>query len=77
MAVGFVLIKTQPATEYNVYNALLKIPEIKETVPLFGEYDLIVKIEAQTFDKLGEIIVEKIRSIKGINETKTLTGTKF
>ena len=77
MAIGFVLIKTVPASEYNVYNTLLKVPEIKEAIPLFGEYDLIVKIEAPDFDKLGEIIVEKVRSIDGVQETKTLTGTKF
>ncbi|HHH79752.1 MAG TPA: Lrp/AsnC family transcriptional regulator, partial [Thermoplasmatales archaeon] len=29
------------------------------------------------FEKLGEVVVNKIRSIKGVVDTKTLTGTKF
>ena len=34
------------------------------------------KIEVEDFEKLGEIVVEKIRSIKGVIDTKTLTGVQ-
>jgi len=44
---------------------------------LFGEYDLIAKIEAEDFESIGNIVVNKIRTIEGIIDTKTLTGTKF
>ncbi len=47
MAIGFVLISTAPAKEHEVYNELLKVKEIVELHPLFGEYDLIAKIEAE------------------------------
>ncbi|MDH7506797.1 MAG: Lrp/AsnC ligand binding domain-containing protein [Candidatus Thermoplasmatota archaeon] len=77
MAIGFVLISAAPAHEHEVYNKLSKIKEIIELHPLFGEYDIIAKIEAEDFEKLGKIIVEKIRSINGVIDTKTLTGTKF
>jgi DNA-binding Lrp family transcriptional regulator len=45
MAIGFVLISTAPAKEHEVYNQLLNVKEIVELHPLFGEYDLIAKIE--------------------------------
>ena len=77
MAIGFVLIKAAPAYEHEVYNQLLKIPEIIELHPLFEEFDLIAKIESENFEKLGDIVINKIRSITGIIDTKTLTGTKF
>jgi DNA-binding Lrp family transcriptional regulator len=77
MAIGFVLISAAPAREHEVYNKLSKVKEIIELHPLFGEYDIIAKIEAEDFEKLGKIIVEKIRSINGVIDTKTLTGTKF
>ena len=73
MPIGFILINTTHALEYEVYNKLLKVPEIIELHPLFGEYDLIAKIEAEDFEKLGEIVSDKIRSIKGVIDTKTLT----
>ena len=77
MAVGFVLINVSPAHEHDVYNKLSKIPQIVELHPLFGEYDLIAKIDAPDFEELGTIIVNKIRSITGILDTKTLTGLTF
>ena len=77
MAVGFVLISTAPTKEREVYKELTKISDIVEIHPLFGEYDIIAKIEADSFDKLGKIIVNKIRSIRGVVDTKTLTGTQF
>ena len=77
MAIGFVLISTTPAHENEVYNKLLRVPEIVELHALFGEYDIIAKIEAENFDKLGKIVVNKIRCIDGVMDTKTLTGTMF
>jgi len=77
MALGYVLINTAPAHEHEVYRKLTKVSEIIELHPLFGEYDLIAKIEAEDYEKLGEIVVIKIRSVEGVLDTKTLTGTKF
>ena len=77
MAIGFVLINVAPAQEHDVYNKLSKIPQVVELHPLFGEYDLIAKIDANGFEELGTIIVNKIRSITGVLDTKTLTGLTF
>ena len=77
MAIGFVLINVAPAHEHEVYNKLSKIPHIVELHPLFGEYNLIAKIDAADFEELGTIIVNKIRSITGVLDTKTLTGLTF
>jgi DNA-binding Lrp family transcriptional regulator len=76
MAIGFVLINTAPAHEHEVYTKLSKVPEIVELHPLFGEFDLIAKVDAGDFEKLGDLVVNKIRSIKGVIDTKTLTGTE-
>ncbi|UCD14784.1 MAG: Lrp/AsnC ligand binding domain-containing protein [Thermoplasmatales archaeon] len=77
MAIGYVLISAAPAYEHAVYHKLTKVSEIIELHLLFGEYDLIAKIEAEDFEKLGSIVVNKIRKIEGVVDTKTLTGTKF
>lgn len=63
--------------EHEVYNKVSEIEEISESHLLFGEYDLIVKLEAEDFDKLGKIVVDKIRHIDGVIDTKTLAGVKF
>jgi len=77
VAIGFVLITIAPTHEHDVSTKLSKVPEVVELHPLSGEYDLIAKIEAEDFDKLGTIVVNKIRSIEWVIDTKTLTGTKF
>lgn len=71
------MISTAPAKEHDVYNTLKGLNEVKELHPLFGEYDLIAKIECDSFDELGEIVVNGIRTIRGVIDTKTLTGIKF
>lgn len=71
------MISTAPAKEHDVYNELSKIPQVIELHPLFGEYDLIAKIEAEDFNQMGEIVVDSIRAINGVIDTKTLTGIKF
>jgi len=74
MAIGFVLIRTAPGKERDVYEKLLKVKAIVELHPLFGEYDLLAKVSAADYQALGEIIVDAVRPVQGILETKTLTG---
>jgi DNA-binding Lrp family transcriptional regulator len=77
VAIGFVLIHVSPSRESEVFNKLLKIPEVIEIHSLFGKYDIIAKIEAKNYEHLGEIVIQKIRKIDGILYTSTLTGLKF
>ena len=76
MAIGFALLSISPLYEKAVYEELSKIPEIIEIHPLFGEYDILLKIECNDIDSIGDIVIKKIRSKKGIMDTKTLIGTK-
>lgn len=77
MAIGFTLIKTAPGKERQVFLALQKVEAVEEAYPLFGEYDLIVKMEAPDFDALGRTIVSEVRTIDGVLATKTFTETTF
>jgi len=76
MVIGFVLMHIIAGHEYEVYNKLSKVPDVVELHPLFGEYDLIAKIEANDFEDIGNIVTNKINSIYGIAHTETLTGKK-
>ncbi len=77
MVLCFVLISTAPAREHDVYTEISKVKEILEIHPLFGDYDLIAKIEAPDLDSLSKIIIDKIRTIPGVIDTKTLAGIKL
>ena len=71
------LIGTHPTREKEVYEQLLKIKEVDEMYPLFGEYDPIAKVEATDYNMIGEIVVSKIRAIEGVRTTKTLARMSF
>jgi DNA-binding Lrp family transcriptional regulator len=76
MAIGFALISISPLNEKTVYERLENIPEITEVHPLFGEYDILVKIECDDIDTIGTVVIKKIRATNGVMDTKTLIGTK-
>lgn len=77
MATGFALLTISPLHEKEVYETLNKeISEIVEVHPLFGEYDILLKIETADIDSIGDVVINKIRSIKGVMDTKTLIGTQ-
>lgn len=71
--IAYVLITTKPAYEYQVYQALLKNVFVQDVEPLFGKYDIIVKVKETAIKKLFSVI-EDIRSLEGVLTTKTLTG---
>ena len=67
---GFVLIKAALKHERHVYIKLFQLPGITELHPLFGEYDLLAIVKAEDFEKLGDIITNKIRIVEGVIDTK-------
>jgi hypothetical protein len=69
---NFVLITTIPEYEYKVNNWLLDHPLFTELKPLFRENDLITKVKIDSRGKLGVFILNKIRHIEGVVDTKTL-----
>lgn len=75
-AIGFALLTISPLKEKEVYDKLQEIPEVAEVYPLFGEYDILLKIETGDIDSIGDIVIHKIRAIPGVTYTKTLISTR-
>ena len=72
MSVGYVLINVEPGAEYEVYNAASELPFVVDANLLFGDHDLILKIEAENMGVIARLVVDNIRSIDGVLSTKTL-----
>ena len=77
MAVGFILITTEPGCEIRVREEGSKIKCVKGQWIVFGNHDLFVKVEAENESELTQCIVQDIRSVKGIYETRTLIGAEI
>ena len=72
MAGSFVLLNCKKNQEKDVIANLRNIPEVKEMQCVSGPYDILVKIQAPTIDKLHETITWKIRKLKNVRSTYTL-----
>ncbi len=72
MAQAFITIHCAKSDEANVMNSLDKIPEVIEADTLVGNYEIICKIAAPTYNDISGIISKKIRKINGIKSTITI-----
>jgi DNA-binding Lrp family transcriptional regulator len=77
MAIGFILITTLPGREQEVRDKLDKIELVTARWMLFGEYDLLARVHSDDEFSLTKCIVEEIRPIDGIADTKTLLGAEI
>tara|TARA_B100000953_G_C17746691_1_gene334191 strand:+ start:177 stop:371 length:195 start_codon:yes stop_codon:yes gene_type:complete len=56
-----------------VLHDLLELDSVKEAKGTFGYYDLLVKITAPSDSDIEKVITKKIRKIKNVNATTTLS----
>ncbi|MGI0002798.1 MAG: Lrp/AsnC ligand binding domain-containing protein [Nitrosopumilaceae archaeon] len=73
METAYVLVKSAIAHEMEVMNDILKINYVKEAKGTFGVYDIFVKIDAPSQKDIENTITKKIRKIKNVISTTTLS----
>jgi len=71
MPLGYVLINVELGFEEQVLKEVLSVPNVKECHRLYGIYDMIAKVEADSLDALKEIVTWKIRRLEGVRSTVT------
>jgi len=72
--IAYVLAIVESLKEHTVYRALCENNIIDEVHPLFGEWDLIIKVSAEDNEAVVKHITENISNLDGILSTKTLMG---
>ena len=77
MPEAFVLFKTLPSKERDVYLALTNHESVSEVHALYGEYDLIVRISATDSTTLSRMLMTEFRQIEGIKDTQTLIAVDY
>ena len=73
MNIVFILVQSIIGHEMEVLRDLLKIEFVKEAKGTFGYYDILVKIEANSEKEIEKVITKKIRKVKNVNTTTTLS----
>ena len=72
MPLAFVLVNAELGSEDKVVEELRKIVNVKESYAVYGVYDVVAKVEAESMDKLKEIITWKIRRLDKVRSTLTM-----
>ena len=73
MNIAYVLVQSTIGHEMEVLRDLLKFDMVKEAKGTFGYYDILVKIEAPSEKEIEKTITKKIRKVKNVNATTTLS----
>lgn len=71
MAIAFVMINAEVGAQHDILNALRRIEHVKEAYLAYGVYDLLVKLEAETTDRLKEAIAS-LRRLSRVRSTLTI-----
>jgi DNA-binding Lrp family transcriptional regulator len=69
---AFVLINTEIGSENEVLEDLKKIEAVKEAYMVYGVYDVVAKVSANTMDKLKEIVTWHVRRLDKVRSTLTM-----
>ena len=74
--IAFVLINTEIGSEAEVLKTLKKVSGVKEAYSVYGVYDIVAKIQAETMDKLKELVTWHIRRLDKVRSTLTMIVTE-
>jgi len=69
---AFVLLNTELGMESKIIEALNGVDEITNIHSLYGIYDLIIEMEADSMDKIKEVVFNKVRRLDNVKSTITL-----
>ena len=72
MPTAFVLINSEIGFESDVLNELEGMRGVDQTFAVYGVYDLIAKVRADTMDKLRNMVHQKIRKLDKVKSTLTM-----
>jgi DNA-binding Lrp family transcriptional regulator len=72
MPTAYVLLNTEIGAETAVLQALKKIEGVEEAHRLWGVYDIIVHINAESIEKLKVIVTNHLEKVGRINSKLTM-----
>ena len=72
MPAAIVLVSCDVGKEDAVADSLCHMQGVQNVAIVYGAYDLVVKLSAETLEGLEGLIIRKLRAVQGIRTTVTL-----
>ncbi len=69
---AFVLINADLGAEEDLLKKLREIPNVKEVYVVYGVYDIVARVEADTMEKVKETTTWHIRRLDKVRSTLTM-----
>ena len=69
---AYVLLNTELGKEPEVIQAMKGNKEIKNIYSLYGIYDIIIEVEADTMERVKEVVFNQVRRLDNVKSTITL-----
>lgn len=74
---AFVLINTDDHIDDDILIAQLKrIDGISEAYKVSGIYNILVKVEAETMDKVAKVVNHRLKNLRNIQSTLTMVAIR-
>jgi len=70
------MMKMQVGMDEQVISEIKKLEQVEEANATYGSFDLVIKVKFKTIEDLDRFIFEKLRRIKGVNETSSMIVAK-
>lgn len=77
MSEAYILLKVTPGYERQIFQNLQSFEEVKDINELYGEWDIIIKVEVDRLEDLDALLSGKIRMIDGIKITSTMIVANY
>ena len=71
MAIAYIMINAETGTEKDVIGVLRNFKEVKEVHSVYGAYDIIARLEANTMEEIKNALSWKIRRLDKVRSTTT------
>jgi len=72
LSMAFAMISAETGVEAEIMEELKNIPGVQEVYQVYGVYDIIIKIEAETMQELREVVLSRVRNLDKIRSTLTM-----
>jgi len=61
----------QTLSQRLIAEQIAKFPEVQEVHIISGDWDILIKVKEKDVDSVGKFVVDKLRTVKGIEKTLT------
>ena len=72
MPLAIILINAEVGSEDELLRELRKFNNVSEACTVYGVYDIVAKVEAETMKELKEVITSKVRKLKNLRSSLTM-----